>query len=175
MQPFMFVCTVALMFTVLRFTFSYLPIAPAISAAAGWTVRVRTGSDCGHDADAPHGPRHAVALGSDPATIAGLAGPGDLVATRTSSQSRNHWVGIELGQGRRIDAIIAGMFMETEGVKSTPTVMALAGRHRAKMPSGPRCSRSIRLRPSHARLSRACCDWPLVRSRSSARSVARLQ
>jgi glycerol-3-phosphate dehydrogenase (NAD(P)+) len=78
--------------------------------------------------------RLGVALGGEPATFAGLAGLGDLVATCTSPQSRNHYVGVELGKGRHIDAIIAEMFMVAEGVKSAPTVMALAERHDVRMP-----------------------------------------
>ncbi|MGV6807824.1 MAG: NAD(P)H-dependent glycerol-3-phosphate dehydrogenase [bacterium] len=47
--------------------------------------------------------RLGVAMGGEQATFAGLAGLGDLVATCTSSQSRNHTVGYELGKGRSID------------------------------------------------------------------------
>ena len=46
--------------------------------------------------------RLGVAMGGDPATFAGLAGMGDLIATCTSPQSRNRHVGIELGKGRAI-------------------------------------------------------------------------
>jgi len=78
--------------------------------------------------------RLGVAMGGKPATFAGLAGVGDLVATCTSAQSRNRHVGVELGKGRHIDEIIAGMFMVAEGVKSAPVVMALAERHSVDMP-----------------------------------------
>lgn len=78
--------------------------------------------------------RLGVALGGQPATFAGLAGLGDLVATCTSPQSRNRHVGVELGKGRHIEEIIAEMFMVAEGVKSAPAVMALAGRHGVEMP-----------------------------------------
>jgi len=78
--------------------------------------------------------RLGVALGGEPATFAGLAGLGDLVATCTSAQSRNRYVGVELGKGRHIDEITAEMFMVAEGVKSAPAVMALAERHGVEMP-----------------------------------------
>jgi glycerol-3-phosphate dehydrogenase (NAD(P)+) len=78
--------------------------------------------------------RLGVAMGGEPATFAGLAGMGDLVATCTSPQSRNRHVGVELGKGRRIDEIIAGMFMVAEGVKSAPAVMALAEEYGVEMP-----------------------------------------
>jgi glycerol-3-phosphate dehydrogenase (NAD(P)+) len=78
--------------------------------------------------------RLGVALGGEPATFAGLAGLGDLIATCTSPQSRNRHVGVELAKGRHIDEIIAGMFMVAEGVKSAPAVMALAEQCNVEMP-----------------------------------------
>lgn len=73
-------------------------------------------------------------MGGEPQTFAGLTGMGDLVATCTSAQSRNHTVGFELGKGRSITEIIDGMFMVAEGVKSAPTVMALAEEYGVEMP-----------------------------------------
>lgn len=78
--------------------------------------------------------RLGVAMGGEPQTFAGLAGMGDLVATCTSAQSRNRTVGYELGKGKTIKEIIDGMFMVAEGVKSAPTVMALAKEYRVEMP-----------------------------------------
>ena len=57
-----------------------------------------------------------------------------MIATCTSPQSRNRHVGVELGKGRHIDEIIAGMFMVAEGVKSAPVVMDLAARYGVEMP-----------------------------------------
>ena len=78
--------------------------------------------------------RLGVAMGGSPLTFAGLAGMGDLIATCTSSQSRNHTVGYGLGQGRTLDDIISEMNMVAEGVKSTRGVLALADRHGVEMP-----------------------------------------
>jgi glycerol-3-phosphate dehydrogenase (NAD(P)+) len=78
--------------------------------------------------------RLGTAMGGKATTFAGLAGMGDLVATCTSAQSRNRHVGVELGKGRHIDAIIAEMFMVAEGVKSAPVVMELAARYGVDMP-----------------------------------------
>ena len=78
--------------------------------------------------------RLGVAMGGRPETFAGLTGMGDLIATCTSPLSRNRHVGVELGKGRPIDEIIAGMNMVAEGVKSAPTVMALADQHGLDMP-----------------------------------------
>jgi glycerol-3-phosphate dehydrogenase (NAD(P)+) len=78
--------------------------------------------------------RLGVALGGNPLTFAGLAGMGDLVATCTSTKSRNRTVGVELGKGRKIDDIVAEMNMVAEGVKSTAAVLELARRHEIEMP-----------------------------------------
>ncbi|MDK2759962.1 MAG: NAD(P)H-dependent glycerol-3-phosphate dehydrogenase [Sphingopyxis sp.] len=78
--------------------------------------------------------RLGVAMGGRAETFAGLTGMGDLIATCTSPLSRNRHVGVELGKGRPIDEIIEGMNMVAEGVKSAPTVIALAERHGVDMP-----------------------------------------
>ena len=78
--------------------------------------------------------RLGAAMGGNPRTFFGLAGMGDLIATCISSQSRNHRVGFGLGQGKKLDDIIAEMKMVAEGVKSTRGVLALADRHDVEMP-----------------------------------------
>jgi glycerol-3-phosphate dehydrogenase (NAD(P)+) len=78
--------------------------------------------------------RLGVALGGQAMTFAGLAGMGDLIATCSSRQSRNNTVGLQLGQGRPIGEILADMKMVAEGVKSSPSVVALAARHGVEMP-----------------------------------------
>ena len=74
------------------------------------------------------------ALGGDPMTFSGLAGMGDLVATCTSEKSRNRTVGVALGQGRKLEAIITEMKMVAEGVKTTEAVLELAARHGVELP-----------------------------------------
>jgi glycerol-3-phosphate dehydrogenase (NAD(P)+) len=69
--------------------------------------------------------RLGAALGGDPRTFAGLAGLGDLVATCGSPRSRNHQVGVALGEGRSLEAVVAEMSMVAEGVKSAPVVCEL--------------------------------------------------
>jgi glycerol-3-phosphate dehydrogenase (NAD(P)+) len=78
--------------------------------------------------------RLGVAMGGKPATFAGLAGMGDLVATCSSSLSRNHHVGFELGRGKSIDEIIEAMSMVAEGVKTCGVVMELAREYGVEMP-----------------------------------------
>jgi len=78
--------------------------------------------------------RLGVALGGKALTLAGLAGMGDLIATCTSSLSRNRHVGEELGKGRRLDEIVAEMSMVAEGVKTSRVVVELADRASVAMP-----------------------------------------
>jgi len=78
--------------------------------------------------------RLGVAMGGRPETFAGLAGMGDLIATCTSAQSRNHHVGFELGKGRSLQEIIEEMVMVAEGVKSAPTVASLGEKYGIEMP-----------------------------------------
>ncbi len=79
--------------------------------------------------------RLSVACGGKPSTLAGLAGMGDLVLTCTGGLSRNRTVGVELGRGRRLDDIIAGMHgMVAEGVLTTNAAVGLARKMRVEMP-----------------------------------------
>lgn len=78
--------------------------------------------------------RFGVARGADPLTFSGLAGVGDLVATCTSTQSRNHTVGRRLGAGEALDDIIADMNMVAEGVKSSQAIVDLARDADVEMP-----------------------------------------
>ena len=78
--------------------------------------------------------RLGVAMGGEPATFAGLAGMGDLIATCMSTQSRNRHVGEQLGRGRTIDEVIADMNMVAEGVKTSRVVMELAAEYGVEMP-----------------------------------------
>lgn len=78
--------------------------------------------------------RLGVAMGGRTETFAGLAGIGDLIATCTSPQSRNRTVGFELGKGRKIADILAGMRQVAEGVKSAKTVLQLGEEYGVEMP-----------------------------------------
>ncbi|MDE0195746.1 MAG: NAD(P)H-dependent glycerol-3-phosphate dehydrogenase [bacterium] len=78
--------------------------------------------------------RLGVAMGGEPATFAGLAGLGDLLATCLSPQSRNHHVGVQLGRGRTLGEITAAMQQVAEGVKTARVVLELAAEHGLEMP-----------------------------------------
>ncbi len=70
--------------------------------------------------------RLATRRGANPLTLSGLAGMGDLVLTCTGELSRNRQVGIKLGQGQRIEDILAGMTQVAEGVKTAKSAHELA-------------------------------------------------
>jgi len=79
--------------------------------------------------------RLAVACGGRRQTLAGLSGVGDLVLTCTGSLSRNRAVGVELGRGRQLPDIIAGLNGKVaEGVRSTAAALGLAARYAVEMP-----------------------------------------
>jgi glycerol-3-phosphate dehydrogenase (NAD(P)+) len=79
--------------------------------------------------------RLVVACGGRLDTMAGLAGLGDLVLTCTGDLSRNRTVGVELGKGRKLPDIIAGMHgAVAEGVFTTKAAVGLARKKNVEMP-----------------------------------------
>jgi glycerol-3-phosphate dehydrogenase (NAD(P)+) len=66
--------------------------------------------------------------------MSGLAGLGDLVATCISPHSRNRYVGEQLGKGRSLDEILAGMGQVAEGVRTVHAAVALADQYGLPMP-----------------------------------------
>jgi glycerol-3-phosphate dehydrogenase (NAD(P)+) len=78
--------------------------------------------------------RLAVKKGASPLTLSGLSGMGDLVLTCTGDLSRNRQVGLELGRGKKLDDIVAGMTMVAEGVKNARSVHDLAQKLKVEMP-----------------------------------------
>ena len=78
--------------------------------------------------------RLGVALGADVHTFYGLSGLGDLVLTCTGALSRNHAVGLQLGQGRRLEDILKDTVTVAEGVRTTKAAMGLARRFQVEMP-----------------------------------------
>lgn len=78
--------------------------------------------------------RLAVALGGEPATLAGLAGLGDLVLTATGTLSRNRALGMALARGDSPAQAAASTRMVAEGVPTVRTALALAAVHQVSMP-----------------------------------------
>lgn len=78
--------------------------------------------------------RLGVEMGGKPETFMGLTGLGDLVLTATGELSRNRAVGVQLAQGRSLDAVLAELGHVAEGVNSAQTALALAKHHGVEMP-----------------------------------------
>ena len=74
------------------------------------------------------------AMGAKPETFAGLAGLGDLIATSFSNQSRNRYVGEQLGKGKLLHDVISDMDNVAEGVMTAPVVSELAKEHEVETP-----------------------------------------
>lgn len=78
--------------------------------------------------------RLGVKLGANPLTFLGLAGMGDLVLTCTGDLSRNRRLGLEIGRGKRIDDILAGLRQVAEGVVTSRSAHELAQSLQVDMP-----------------------------------------
>ena len=78
--------------------------------------------------------RLGVACGANWQTFAGLAGIGDLIATCSSSLSRNHYVGEQLARGRPVADIRASMTNVAEGIDTTSAAVRLAEETGVEMP-----------------------------------------
>ncbi|WP_323012185.1 NAD(P)H-dependent glycerol-3-phosphate dehydrogenase [Castellaniella sp.] len=77
--------------------------------------------------------RLGVALGGRAETFMGLTGLGDLVLTATGDLSRNRQVGLALGQGKSLHAILADG-MTAEGVRCAQAALALSQDHGLDLP-----------------------------------------
>lgn len=78
--------------------------------------------------------RLTVALGGKRETLMGQCGVGDLMLTCASHQSRNFSLGMQLGQGQTLDAILASRKAVTEGVYTAKAATELAKRLDIDMP-----------------------------------------
>ncbi|MGA5605144.1 NAD(P)H-dependent glycerol-3-phosphate dehydrogenase [Streptomyces griseoincarnatus] len=113
----------------------------AVKNVIALAVGIASGMGLGHNAQSmlitrglAEATRLATALGAHPATLAGLAGLGDLVATCSSPLSRNRTFGTHIGQGLTMAEATAATRQTTEGVKSAKAILALAGIHGVEMP-----------------------------------------
>ena len=78
--------------------------------------------------------RLGVKMGANPHTFSGLSGLGDLVLTCTGNLSRNHTVGMKIGQGMKLRDVLDGMRMVAEGVKTAHSVYHLSQKIGVEMP-----------------------------------------
>ncbi len=78
--------------------------------------------------------RLGTALGARAETLTGLSGLGDVVLTCSSNQSRNTSLGFALGQGQKLNDILANRTSVTEGIPTATATLGLANRHGVDMP-----------------------------------------
>lgn len=78
--------------------------------------------------------RLGTAMGASAHTFAGLAGMGDLVLTCTGGLSRNRTLGVRLGRGDSLDAVLGGAKTVAEGVRTAKAARELAKKHGVEMP-----------------------------------------
>jgi glycerol-3-phosphate dehydrogenase (NAD(P)+) len=78
--------------------------------------------------------RLGVAMGAKAATFAGLAGMGDLVLTSTGPLSRNRSLGVEVGQGKSLEQVLARRLSVAEGVGTARAAVELAATVGVELP-----------------------------------------
>lgn len=78
--------------------------------------------------------RIGVALGAQERTFGGLSGIGDLMVTCMSRHSRNRYIGVEIGKGRKLPDILAEMIMVAEGIATTQSAFDLSRRVGVEVP-----------------------------------------
>jgi glycerol-3-phosphate dehydrogenase (NAD(P)+) len=78
--------------------------------------------------------RLGVAMGAKAQTFMGLSGLGDLVLTCTGDLSRNRQVGLRIGRGEDLEAIVHSMRAVAEGVKTTQAVYELGRKTQVELP-----------------------------------------
>jgi glycerol-3-phosphate dehydrogenase (NAD(P)+) len=78
--------------------------------------------------------RLGLAMDAQPRTFTGLAGVGDLILTCTGDLSRNHTIGKQIGEGKKLKDLLAQMHMVAEGVKTARSVYNLSRNLGVEMP-----------------------------------------
>jgi len=73
-------------------------------------------------------------MGAKKETFYGLAGMGDVIVTCTSVHSRNHYVGEQVGKGRKLDEVLAEMKMVAEGITTLNHAIKLESKYKLKLP-----------------------------------------
>jgi len=78
--------------------------------------------------------RLGTVLGGRMETFAGLSGVGDLIVTCFSVHSRNHRVGLAIGQGKTLQEAVTSLGMVAEGVPNTLSIYETARRLGVRTP-----------------------------------------
>jgi glycerol-3-phosphate dehydrogenase (NAD(P)+) len=94
------------------------------------------------------------AMGAKLETFSGISGLGDLVTTCISRQSRNRFVGEQIGRGKSLKQIRRHMQMVAEGVSTAKSAYALSLRYKVEMPITKEVYRLLYLNKSPLRVVR---------------------
>jgi len=78
--------------------------------------------------------RFGKVMGANAKAFLGTAGIGDLIATATSTQSRNYSYGLRMGRGETVEAINASITEVAEGVRTILIAKQLADHYRLDVP-----------------------------------------
>ena len=73
-------------------------------------------------------------MGAEPVTLSGLSGVGDIMLTCFVNLSRNRTVGVRLGRGESLEAILASSTQVAEGVATAASVVILARKYKVALP-----------------------------------------
>ncbi|MCK4352955.1 NAD(P)-dependent glycerol-3-phosphate dehydrogenase [candidate division WOR-3 bacterium] len=73
-------------------------------------------------------------LGAKRETFAGLSGMGDLITTSFSKDSRNRWLGEQIGKGKKLKEILSQMVEVAEGMPTTESAFELSNKYNISMP-----------------------------------------
>ncbi|MEM7403155.1 MAG: NAD(P)H-dependent glycerol-3-phosphate dehydrogenase [Myxococcota bacterium] len=118
-----------------------LQLAAALKNVVAIASGIAVGLQLGHNAQAAlvsRGLAEMVRLGSklgaDRSTFYGLGGIGDLVLTCTGSLSRNRCVGVQLAQGKSLQAVLRQLGEVAEGVHTARSIAQLSEKHGVAMP-----------------------------------------
>jgi glycerol-3-phosphate dehydrogenase (NAD(P)+) len=108
-----------------------------VALAAGAVIGARLGENA-RAALATRGlaelTRLALALGGRAETVAGLSGLGDLMLSCAGPTSRNFRLGLALGRGESLAAVLARQEFVTEAVDSAPALLVRAGAVGCELP-----------------------------------------
>lgn len=108
-----------------------IAIAAGISDGLGYGDNARAALVCRGASEIT---RLGMALDCEKEVFTGLSGIGDLVATCTSSHSRNHKVGYRIGQGETLEEILSSSEKVAEGVETTRSLNQLAEKISVELP-----------------------------------------
>ena len=78
--------------------------------------------------------RIGTVLGGDMKTFLGLAGIGDIIATSSSTHSRNYTVGFRMAKGERLQDILAHSDEVAEGINTVEITKLLADYYKVRIP-----------------------------------------